>query len=158
MYMAAGPVTDHNSTLRSKPEWYIAELVEKITVAEDSRNVVHQNLVLIRTTSADEAYEKAVTVGKNGETSYENPAGNLVHITFEGISDLVQMYEDLEDGAELTFRRTVGLTHEQIRALIVPRDQLPVYLPPRRAEGPDYASRAIVEEVERRFGIKRPEK
>ncbi len=152
--MAAEPITDNHS----KFEWYLAELVEKITVAGDPRSVVHQNLILIRATSADEAYKKAVTVVKNAETSYANPAGKLVQITFEGISDLVPTYEDLEDGAELMFRRTVGMTDEQIGAMIVPQDRLPAFLPPQRAEGPDYASAAIIEEVERRFGVKRPKK
>ena len=51
-------------------EWYLAELVMKITVAGDPRNVVHQNLTLIRASSADEAYEKAIKIGKDGEDEY----------------------------------------------------------------------------------------
>jgi len=61
-----------------------AELVEEITVEDDPRNVVHQNLVLIRAVSADEAYEKARKIGKDGETSYDNPSGKAVRIRFRG--------------------------------------------------------------------------
>lgn len=137
-------------------EWYLAELVMKITVAGDPRNVVHQNLVLVRASSSDEAYEKALQFGKNGEVSYDNPAGKAVQIRFEGISDLTEIYEDLEDGAELGFRYKVDMSEEQIRSLVLPRDCLPAFLPPARAEGPDYASEEVIAEVERRFGIKRP--
>ena len=140
-----------------KAEWYLAELVMKITVAEDPRNVVHQNLVLVRASAPDEAYEKALEFGKAAETSYDNPAGKAVEIKFEGLSDLVEIDEDLEDGAETAFRYKVDVPDDQLQALVLSRDRLPAFLPPRRAEGPDYASGEIAAEVERRFGIRRPE-
>jgi hypothetical protein len=132
-----------------KTEWFLAELVMKITVADDPRNVVHQNLFLIRADSADEAYEKAVQFGKNEEISYDNPAGKAVHFCFEGVSDLIDIIEDLEDGAELDFRYTVAMPKEKIRSLVPPRDRLRAFLPPRRAEGPDYTSAEIMAKVAR---------
>ncbi|MGA3334571.1 MAG: DUF4288 domain-containing protein [Terracidiphilus sp.] len=139
-------------------EWYLAELVMKITVADDPRNVVHQDLTLIRASSADEAYEKATKFGKDGETEYWNPDGKAVQISFQGISDLTEVYEDLEDGAELAFRETVGMCEDEIRNLVPSRDRLPAFRPLGRSDGPDYASGEIVAEVECRFGIKRPAK
>lgn len=134
--------------------WYVAELVMKIVVAEDARNVVHQNLVLIHADAPEEAYTKALEVGKNNEVSYENPEGKRVEITFEGLSDLDQIYEDLEDGAELTFRSTMDVSEEQLRSLVQPKDRLRAFLPPTRAEGPDYASKEILALVERQLGSK----
>jgi Domain of unknown function (DUF4288) len=134
-------------------EWYLAELVMKIAVAGDPRFVVHQNLTLIRAGSPDEAYEKALSFGKAGEDSYDNPDGKVVQISFEGISDLTEIYEDLEDGSELAFKEVVGLSEEQMRALILPRDRLPAFLPRRRTDGPDYRSGEVIAEVERRFRI-----
>ena len=127
-----------------KTEWFLAELVMKITVAEDPRNVVHQNLVLIRANSADEAYEKAVQVGKKEEISYDNPAGKAVHFHFEGVSDLIEIMGELEDGEEMDFHYTVAMPEEKIRSLVKPRECLRAFLPPRRAEGPDYASAEIM--------------
>ena len=137
-------------------EWFLAEVVMKIKVADDPRNVVHQNLTLICATSPDEAYRKAIKLGEDGETSYDNPDGKAVRISFEGLSDLVPLYEELGDGAELMFRYKVGMSEEEIKSLVLPRDRLPAFLPPKRAEAPDYASGEVVTEVERRFGIKRP--
>ncbi len=139
-------------------EWYLAELVMKITVAGDPRNVVHQNLTLIRASSADEAYEKATKIGKDGEDEYWNPDGKAVLIVFEGISDLTEISEDLEDGSEIAFSETVSIPEEEIRNLVPPRDRLPAFRPPGRGDGPDYASGEVVAEVERRFGVRRPEK
>jgi hypothetical protein len=140
------------------PEWYLAELVMKVTVAGDPRNVVHQNLTLIRASTPEEAYEKAIKFGKDGEDVYNNPEGKAVNIRFEGVSDLTQIYEDLEDGSELAFSETVGMPEERIRALVPPRDRLPAFRAPGRADGPDYASGEIIAEVETRFGVRRPSK
>ena len=134
-------------------KWFLAELVMKITVADDPRNVVHQNLVLVRASSADEAYEKALRFGKNGEISYDNPAGKTVQISFEGVSDLIDIYEDLEDGSELDFHYTVDKPEERIQSLVLPRERLRAFLPPRRAEEPDYTSAEIMAEVERLMEI-----
>ncbi|MFZ1087156.1 MAG: DUF4288 domain-containing protein [Terracidiphilus sp.] len=132
-----------------KVEWFLAELVMKITVAGDPQNVVHQNLVLIRADSAEEAYEKAIQLGKKEEISYDNPAGKAVHIHFEGVSDLIDIQEDLEDGAELDFRSTVAMPEEKIRSLVKPRERLRAFLPPKRSEGPDYTSGEIMAMVAR---------
>jgi len=132
--------------------WYLAEVVMKIVVADDPRNVVHQNLVLIRAATPEEAYEKALHCGKNGETSYDNPEGKAVQITFEGLSDLDLIDEELEDGAELTFHYKVSVSEEQLQSIVQPRDRLRAFVPPTRAEGPDYTSREILALVERELG------
>jgi hypothetical protein len=137
-------------------QWYIAELVMEITVVNDPRNVVHRNLMLLKAGSADEAYDKALRLGKEGETSYLNPAGKLVRIAFIGVADLDLVQEDLEDGAELTFYYRVGVPSDEVKSLIPPRDGLRAFRPPKRAEGPDYASAEVIAEVKRQFGIDRP--
>ena len=137
-------------------EWYLAELVMEIQVEGNPRNVDHQNLTLVRADSAEEAYQKALSLGRNEETGYDNPAGKHVEIRFKGISELGQVYEELEDGAEIAFRSRVGISKEELDALVLPRNQLRAFLPAKRAEGPDYASGEIVAEVEKRFGITRP--
>ena len=138
-----------------KTKWFLAELVMKITVADDPRNVVHQNLVLIRADSADEAYEKAKQVGKKEEISYDNPAGKAVHSHFEGVSDLVDIMGELEDGEELDFHYTVAMPEEKIRSLVKPRERLRAFLPPRRADGPDYTSGEIMAMVARMMEAER---
>jgi len=132
--------------------WYIAELVMKMIVADDPRNVVHQNLVLIRADAPEKAYEKALLLGKKSETSYENPEGKAVQITFEGLSDLDLIYEELEDGAEIAFHYKTNVSEEQLQSIVKPRDRLRAFLPPMRAEGPDYKSREVLALVERKLG------
>ena len=63
-------------------KWYLADIVQQITVEGDPRNVVHKNLVLIRADSPEEAYEKAMDLGVAGEASWENIDGNRVTFRF----------------------------------------------------------------------------
>jgi hypothetical protein len=132
--------------------WYLAELVMKIVVAGDPRNVVHQNSVLVRAETPEEAFEKALRFGKNSEVSYDNPEGEAVQITFEGLSDLDMIYEELEDGGEIAFHYRTGVPEEELRAIVKPRDRLRAFLPPMRAEGPDYSSKDVLALVERKLG------
>ena len=55
-------------------QWYLAEIVQELTVAEDLRNVVWHNLTLIHASSPDDAYERAIALGKLGDTEYLNTA------------------------------------------------------------------------------------
>jgi len=56
-------------------EWYLAHIVETITVEGNPRYAVHTNMVLVRADSPDEAFAKAEELGRAGEIAYENPAG-----------------------------------------------------------------------------------
>ena len=138
-------------------KWWIADLIEEITVQGERRNVVHRNTVLIRANSADEAHRKALGLGREGNTTYENPARQKVRIRFRGIAHLDVIHDKLEHGAELTFERKTGVSLKQIKRWVKAKHQLEAFLPPacelrRSRPRPDYASREVLEEVNRRFG------
>ena len=44
-------------------KWYLADIIQQITVEDDPRSVVHTNVVLVRADSPEEAYEKALALG-----------------------------------------------------------------------------------------------
>jgi hypothetical protein len=128
-------------------EWYIADLVMEITVHGASANVVHRNLTLIHAKSPEEAYEKAQQVGNTSETSYNNPKGQIVEISFRGIAKLDVIYEQLEDGAELAFEELIGVSSQDIQRMIPPKDRLDVFVAPTpgKVRNPDYRSQAVVD-------------
>ena len=127
--------------------WYLAELIIEIFVSCSPKNVVHRNLTLIRAYSADEAYDRAITIGHQSETSYENPKGQCVEILFRGVSKLEEMYEDPEDGAELRFDETVGVSQNEIQQWIPSKDQLQAFRSPKpgREYEPDYRSKEVMD-------------
>ena len=96
-------------------EWYISELVIEITVHGARCNVLHRNLVLIHSSSPEEAYAKAVHLGQDSETEYKNLKDQLVQFRFRGVSKLDVIYEPLVDGAELYFEEQVGIPEPESR-------------------------------------------
>jgi hypothetical protein len=108
-------------------KWYVAEMVEVIRVEGESKNVVHRNFVLIRAGSAEEAYQKALDGGKKGDMTYENPQGQRVTASFQGLSNLTEIYTELEDGEEITYYQWVGLDEEEIQSMISSKEDLDVF-------------------------------
>ena len=137
-------------------EWYLAEIVQELTVADDPRNVVWRNLTLVHANSPDDAYEQAVRLGVSGDTEYLNPFGKLVTIRFRGLSFLDVIHDPLEHGAELMFQSNVGVAPDDLQKLLLAKEELQ-HVPSKQSLRRSYvASAEIVQIVERDFGIKRP--
>lgn len=128
-------------------EWYIAVVLMEITVHGARSNVLHRNLILVRATSPEEAYAKAIRNGKNGETAYTNSKNQPVEIRFRGVSQLDAVYEPIEDGAELGFEEQIDIPESEIQAMIPPKEELRVFIAPNPGQDkdPDYRSKAVVE-------------
>jgi hypothetical protein len=97
--------------------------------AGTSGNMVHRNLILIRAARRNEAYEKALRFGREADMKYDNPNGERVTVRFHGISHLEVIHDDLEDGAELSYRSDENLSEEQIAKLLRPKEALNLFLP-----------------------------
>jgi len=132
-------------------KWYLADIVEEIRVKGNKRNVLHTNLVLVRADSPEEAYEKAIALGKRGNTKYKNPEGKMVTIRFRGLKDLNVIYEELEHGSEITFSRDVGVSEQKIKSWIRSKKNLGVFARVEAHRGPDYSSAEIIQEVFKRW-------
>ena len=128
-------------------KWYLAEIVQQITVEGDSRNVVHTNLVLVRADSPEDAYEKAIELGTAGDRSYENPDGKHVTFRFRGLHDLNVIHNELKHGAELGYSENTDLDESAIREWVTPKEELGIFLPITPSTGPDYRSRDVVEDI-----------
>ena len=120
-------------------KWYLAEIVEQITVEGDSGNVVHTNMVLVRADSPEEAYRKALELGSWGEQSWENTDGKLVTIRFMGLHDLNVIHDELEHGAELIYSEEIGMEEAALQRWVTPKESLGVFAPIVRTEKPNYA-------------------
>jgi len=90
-----------------KGNWYIAEIIVKCEAVDrnskqDLRRVTTWgNHHLIKANSPGKALEKAVRIGKNGEYTFTNTNKIEMEWIFVGIADLIPIYEDIEDGAEI---------------------------------------------------------
>jgi hypothetical protein len=132
-------------------KWYIAELVEELTVEDDPTLTIHINMILVRADDPEEAYQSALQLGSEYQTSYENPGGKTVTIRFAGIHTLNVVDDELEHGAELSYRRIQSTDPATASTLVRPKEELGIFAPRRPRNGPDYTSKSVLEEVARRL-------
>lgn len=128
--------------------WYLADVVLEHAIDGDPRNVVHVNVILIEAASPEQAYEKAIALGKASEQAYANTEGREVRVTFRGLRDLTVIHEHLEDGAELTYEEHVGVTEDRLAKWVSTREDLSVFQPRRaKTDGPNYMPGDVAEQL-----------
>lgn len=116
-------MTDSSETSR----WYIAELTEEVTLEGDPKHLVHKKTRVIFADSAEDAYEKALSMITEHELNYLNEHHKAVRTRFWGLRELNLSNEDMdragilpENRASVARRRNAtGLTPDQQFALLV---------------------------------------
>jgi hypothetical protein len=108
-------------------KWYLADIVLEITVEGEDGNIVHINLTLIRADSPEEAYDRAIQVGKESEFTDKNLQGQTIKTTFRGLRNLHVIYEELEDGSEILYEEHLNISREQLNIFIRPKHELSVF-------------------------------
>jgi hypothetical protein len=107
--------------LFNEVEQWVSDRQKKLT--SRSRCRVYENLRLVRARSRDEAYRKAMKLGRSGLPS-RTKAGKW---QFVGISMLLPVYEPLDDGSELLWRDRGNMPLSKIRTLVKTKRELPVF-------------------------------
>lgn len=82
----------------SSARWYIAKLIEEIAVEDDPLKVIHRTVTVIYANSEQEAYERAILLGKEREIIYRNPGDKLVRTIFWGLGELNVVSESPDHG------------------------------------------------------------
>ncbi|MEH2274430.1 MAG: DUF4288 domain-containing protein [Nostoc sp.] len=124
-------------------KWYIAELVIECNIEGNPRNVVHVNIVLIRASSPEEAFDKAEELGYESNSTYLNPKNQTVTFTYKGLRNLNVIHDELEHGAELMFEEKIGIRESELQQMLTPKSQLAIFrsLEPIDPSKPDYSSK-----------------
>ncbi|MCA6218019.1 DUF4288 domain-containing protein [Ideonella sp. B7] len=112
--------------------WYVAsyllrfiELAEEGNDDPEKRFVTWENTILVKARSMNEAYEKAVKVAMKETEPYKGgPDGVDVRCVFEGITDLLPIYEELADGAEIMWAKHAPRKLRNIRQRARTKDEL----------------------------------
>jgi len=114
---------------RSPSGWWIFDEVEywvsnrQRRLTRKSRCLVWINTRIIRAKDRDQAYRKALALGQAGHPS-ETYGGEW---RFAGISMLLPIYEDLEDGAEISWTERRRIPLARIKKLAKSKQQLSVF-------------------------------
>ncbi len=138
------------ATKKSDARWWLADVVMEFVIEGEPRNVVHVNTHLIEASKAEEAYRKALTIGRAGRMTYRNPYGRRVRVRFRGLEQLQDIAESLADGAELRFRQLVGVPEQAIKQRVRAKRRLFVFSPITEDRTvPNYMDASIVDELVR---------
>lgn len=114
---------------RNHSGWWIFREVEQWisdrqkTLTPNSRCLVWQNTRLIRARNRDEAYRKAVRLAGVGDGSRTQGG----HWRSVGISLLLPVYEDIEDGVEILWEESKSMPVSKIQRLVKTKRQLSVF-------------------------------
>lgn len=104
-------------------EQWVSNRQIKAKLKPGSRCLVWENTRIIKARDRNEAYAKAMRLGKECSPS-KTDRGEW---RFMGIAQLLPIYEDLADGAELMWEDRGMLTQTRVRTLTKPKKQLPVF-------------------------------
>ncbi len=131
-------------------QWFLAQIIEEIRVEGSKRNIIHINHVLVEASCPEVAYMRALEIGEQSETEYENPFGKNVTIKFRGLRNLDVIHFPLEHGSEIMFVEKLGMSEAGVKKLVRSKDQLEAFRPIRKRRGrPSYASRSVLDEMNR---------
>ena len=109
---------------RSPHGWWIASFIEQAVWDDEpnpsvrSRCVAWENTVILKAADREAAYEKARRIGSEHESEFDNCKGRTGRWKFLGLTSLLPIYEELEDGAEVIWREhveTVGRVKSRVR-------------------------------------------
>ena len=110
-------------------KWYLAELLEEYHAANDDTELLHVNWILVNAGDAEEAYTKALKFGNKLNQEYYNTEGVLITVTFRGLHNLNEIYEEFADGSEIAYTRYEDISRADIERMVKPKEQLSVFLP-----------------------------
>jgi hypothetical protein len=111
---------------RSPFGWWIYRELEQWTPVSKSKRkrcLVWENTRIIRAKTRDEAYAKATKLGS--EIGPRETNGGTW--SFLGIADLLPIYEELEDGAEILWNDLGYMSQEKAKSLVSSKKTLPVF-------------------------------
>ena len=111
---------------RSAVSWYVASyLLRFVEIQAALKNNPRrkfrswENTVLVKARSPEHAYAKVTRIGRAKTRPYRGgPKGIPVRLVYEGVTDLLPVYEKLRDGAEIMWTERTPRTVRTLRTLV----------------------------------------
>ncbi|MGB5620556.1 MAG: DUF4288 domain-containing protein [Desulfobacterales bacterium] len=96
---------------KSPHGWWFATCLERFEYFDENRSnsnrrcIAWENPILLKANDRNEDYKKAIEKGKLSEGSESEINGRKGTWIFEGLTSLIPIYEELDDGAEILIKR-----------------------------------------------------
>lgn len=120
---------------RSHSGWWWASYLVRFEYYDEKRKnlsrrcLAWENTILIKASTREQAFRKAVRQGKlmEGMEAWDEGSGRKGAWLFEGLTSLLPIYQPLADGMELFWVEHAGRTVRKIRALVKNKKNLEVF-------------------------------
>jgi hypothetical protein len=110
-------------------DWFLAEIIEICEPSKTDkkdlkrRATTYGNYILINAATPSDAYDKAVIIGKSYSYSFKS-RNQKMKWKFVGIGDLLPIYEDIENGAEIMWRDYGNIQAKRIKKIVSSKKEL----------------------------------
>ena len=121
---------------RSPVGWYVATYIERFEFeGEDKKNPrrrcrAWESMILVKASTPEQAYRRALRhVAGSEDPSWTNGRGERGRLIFEGLTELVPVYDPLEDGSEICWTDHQNFSVQRIKGMIKKKEELSVFRP-----------------------------
>lgn len=89
---------------------------------DDRRFLSWENTILVKADNLDNAYDKGMKVAREATKPYKGgPVGVPVQWKLVGITDVIPIYEELEDGSEIAWTERAPRKLKNLKQLVKPK-------------------------------------
>ena len=109
--------------------WYLGSYLLRFVELKDKRRnnpekkfISWENTVLVKASSLDTAYTKVERIGKQSSKPYRGgPDGIPVRWEYLGVTELLPIYEEIDDGAEIAWAEHAPTTLRKLKQMVKPK-------------------------------------
>lgn len=121
----------------SPVDWYVATMLVRFEYDDEDKKDLNRrcrawrNTILFKASSPDEAYEKAMARGaleaEAGDFWEEGNESHTGHTVFEGLTSLLAVYDEIEDGAEIIWADYENRMVKTVKGWVKSKEELEVF-------------------------------
>lgn len=118
---------------KSPVGWYVAAVLLRFEFYDEDKTKVNRrcrawiNQILIKARNPEQAYKKALAHGKLEEGEGVIPNKRKGKWIFEGLLSLLPIYEEFENGSEITWIEHQNKTVKKVKSLVKAKEELEVF-------------------------------
>jgi len=119
---------------RNQYGWWIANYVIRFEYYDEPKRDLNRrctawkNTVIVKAGSREVAYKKVIAIGRGYEgIEGRNGRDRKGAWRFEGLTMLLPIYDELEDGAEVLWTTYAGRTVRKVKGMVRSKRELPVF-------------------------------
>jgi hypothetical protein len=120
---------------RSPHGWWVASYLVRFEYEDEDKDNLNrrclawENTIIIKAKNRDQAYQKAVKVGQlsDDQEGYSAADGRKGRWKYEGLTSLIAIYDELEDGAEIIWREYSNRSVGKVKSWVKSKEELETF-------------------------------